>query len=1272
MNSELNPSEREQLEARITALLLGELPEAEAAALQQAISHDPELAHLHDELKRTVSLLPEAVADQESLRLSNARREKLLGSFKVLRPRELCRGSERKADLRTWLALAAMIAVLLIFAAALLPELSRSRSKSQYAAVARKDLPEAQNLRGFGVKDLVSNLEIAQPKGNISSGEVAPLQGTTAESAAATGVTDSPASPRPIREEFEKAQVAEGKREPSVNAATPPPVQGGAAISRSISQVGKPAKNVNLDDVATKLQQAKEIPEGRAAPAKLPESPAKSNRAPGSLDRSQSGAQPLTRASLEPTAPEGGGRNSGQIELPQLADSAVVEANGLEALNENTLASGEARDKNTGLAVNRGFGFGGGIAGGGYGGRAANGSTQKPKSERPVEFFGAQPGPVPPGAQHIPELAKRQVELRSFADTAAAASVQDALSPTPAASPAATPTSPIAGGLQPSIDLNTIGQGVSSIPVESNPFQAPTPGSFPSTVNAPAFEKLRAEAGKERHWMLTQPSEDGLKDEGAIALPTVQGDSVTTARDAEPNRFVGRFAYIVNSTNSFQVDARRLDGDADTLGKAFNPSAREEDAKKKVLATARSSTVENLEPLQRERDLIRIRVLQESVDTSIPQSSLVDIVDEAQAHPSKKPGLWDRMRSAVSGQVERTARIELSTDPAAGPLLGLQAPEQQYEPYFLQTQFEKIKSQRVLAKVIDKLNLQETWAKKYGHGQKLSTEQAIERLRKILDLRESQNRSLIEIVAKSDSPEEAARIANAVAEAYRDTLATQRATASAKGIEAPRQRLQETEKQIKEAQEKDEANKAESPARQQDNAPPKPAASAPIPQPEVPTSENAFSTFSLNVSDVSFKLASASLEKGLMPEPSTVRTEEFINAFDYRDSEPKGAAPIAFAWERARYPFAYGRDILRFSIKTAASGRQPGRPLNLVLLLDNSGSMERADRVQIIRECLRVLASQLQPQDKISVVAFARTARLWVDGLAGNQAAELIERVGNLIPEGGTNLEEAMNVAYKTAVRHYLTNGVNRVVLLTDGAANLGDVMPESLKKKVEDHRKQGIALDCFGIGWEGYNDDLLEVLSRNGDGRYGFVNTPEAAATEFAGQLAGALRVAASDVKVQIEFNPRRVHVYRQLGYAKHQLTKEQFRDNTVDAAEIGAAEAGNALYIVGVNPGGEGPVATVRVRFKVPGTTDYREHEWPVAYEGTAKALEYASPAMRLATCSSAFSEWLVASPYSPEVTPDRLLSYLGGVPENFSPDPRPKKLEWMIRQAKSLSGK
>lgn len=445
-----------------------------------------------------------------------------------------------------------------------------------------------------------------------------------------------------------------------------------------------------------------------------------------------------------------------------------------------------------------------------------------------------------------------------------------------------------------------------------------------------------------------------------------------------------------------------------------------------------------------------------------------------------------------------------------------------------------------------------------------------------------------------------------------------------------------------------------------------------VPQPEVQTSDNAFTTFSLNISDAAFNLAAASLEKGQMPQAGSMRCEEFINAFNYRDPEPAPGAPIAFAWERASDPFAHNRDLLRFSIKTAAQGRQPGRPLNLVLLLDKSGSMERADRVEIIANALRVLASQLQPNDILSVVVFARTPRLFIDGAPGRDAGKIAKELRDLTPEGGTNLEEAMKLAYATALRHYLAEGENRVVLLTDGAANLGDVEPDVLKKKVEDNRRQGVALDCFGVGWDGYNDELLEKISRAGGGRYAFLNTPEEAATEFAGKLAGALRVAAADVKVQVEFNPARVTAYRQIGYAKDQLKKEDFRNNNAHAASLGAAETGAALYTIAVKSSGEGPLCTVRVRYHVPGTSDTEEHAWTVPYTGKAIALRKASPAMRLAATAAAFSEWLGGSPYAGEVTPGQLLTYLRGVPEVYGPDARPKKLEWMIRQAKSISGR
>lgn len=446
----------------------------------------------------------------------------------------------------------------------------------------------------------------------------------------------------------------------------------------------------------------------------------------------------------------------------------------------------------------------------------------------------------------------------------------------------------------------------------------------------------------------------------------------------------------------------------------------------------------------------------------------------------------------------------------------------------------------------------------------------------------------------------------------------------------------------------------------------------PVHPPEVATAENPFSTFSLNVADVSFRLAAASLEAGQLPPPSGVRVEEFLNAFDYRDPAPAPGAPLAFHWDRARHPFAHHRELVRFRIQTAAQGREPGRALNLVLVLDRSGSMERADRVATCREMLRVLAGQLQPADRLSVVTFARTARLFAEGVSGDQAGPVLAQAATLTPEGGTHLEAALRLGYEVAVRHFLPGGVNRVILVTDGAANLGEVMPDSLKQLVEDHRRRGVALDAFGVGWEDYNDELLEVLTRHGDGRYGFLNAPDEAAAGFAAQLAGALQVAAADVKVQVEFNPARVTRWRQIGYARHQLTAEQFRDDTVDAAELGAAEAGTALYALEVQPAGQGPLGTFRVRYREPATGRYRELAWTLDYRGPASELADAGPALRLAATAALFAEWLAQSPFAGDVSPERLQPLLAGVPETFAPDPRPALLAQMLDQARRLAGR
>src|ERR1043166_8877733 len=763
-----------------------------------------------------------------------------------------------------------------------------------------------------------------------------------------------------------------------------------------------------------------------------------------------------------------------------------------------------------------------------------------------------------------------------------------------------------------------------------------------------------------------------LGQKSAIVLPGAQTETsvalnyenVPAAGAATPHAA----APAPKESKSRQVEAQKeASGSIEAL-----VDAQERNAEQARKGLSYGDKKRELAELERSRDVLTKKIASEQIDRNLPKSTMFAGLDEAQAGPAQNPSFWGRLGEKVTGKVERTARVKVEREPTDIQGIAEPKPTANYDPYFVQTEFETIQSEKVLRKAAEKLNSDQEWAKKHARSGNSIDEETLKQLKNSLDLHPTKGSSVVNIGARADTPAEAAKIANAVAHAYTEYRQEQRQQLAEAGAKALQEHLGEQEQKIARAKEGLGRLEKESSSQQADAPRPKPAASAPVPQPEVQTCDSAFSTFSLNVSDVSFKLAGASLEKGVMPDPGSVRSEEFINAFDYRDPEAPPGVPVAFAWERARYPFAHNRDLLRFSLKTAAQGRQNGRPLNLVLLLDNSGSMERADRVRIIREALEVLAGQLQAQDRLSVITFARAPRLFADGAPGSDAGAIAMALTELTPQGGTNLEEAMNLAYQTALRHYQANGINRVVLLTDGAANLGNVEPEALKQKVEANRKQGVALDCFGIGWEGYNDDLLEVLSRNGDGRYGFINTPEEAATEFAGQLAGALHVAAADVKVQVEFNPKRVTAYRQIGYAKHQLTKEQFRDNTVDAAEIGAAESGNALYVIQVNPGGEGPLGTVRVRYKVPGTGDYREQEWAVPYAGNAVALEQASPAMRLAATASAFSEWLAASPYAGEVTPDSLLGYLSGVPEIYGADGRPKRLEWMIGQGKSVVGK
>jgi len=396
-------------------------------------------------------------------------------------------------------------------------------------------------------------------------------------------------------------------------------------------------------------------------------------------------------------------------------------------------------------------------------------------------------------------------------------------------------------------------------------------------------------------------------------------------------------------------------------------------------------------------------------------------------------------------------------------------------------------------------------------------------------------------------------------------------------------------------------------------------------QNEIKTAKQPFSTFSLHVSDVSFQLAKDALAKGSMPDPERIRAEEFYNAFDYNDPSPAPGEEVACRIEQCANPFVQQRDLVRIALKVAAAGRAAGQPLRLTILLDTSGSMEREDRAASVGRALRTLASLLGPNDRISLIGFARTPRLLAEQVPGDQADKLVELAARTPSEGGTNLEQALALASELALKQFLPAAQNRIVLLTDGAANLGNADPARLARQIEKTRQQGVSFDACGVGANGLNDEMLEALTRKGDGRYYFLNRAEDADAGFARQLAGALRPAAENVKVQVVFNPARVSQYRLIGFEKHLLKKEDFRNDKVQAAELSAEEAGVAVYQVETLPEGEGELGEVFVRFRDPANGMMVERSWTMSYDAKAPAFDQASPSMQLAATAALLAERL-----------------------------------------------
>jgi len=339
------------------------------------------------------------------------------------------------------------------------------------------------------------------------------------------------------------------------------------------------------------------------------------------------------------------------------------------------------------------------------------------------------------------------------------------------------------------------------------------------------------------------------------------------------------------------------------------------------------------------------------------------------------------------------------------------------------------------------------------------------------------------------------------------------------------------------------------------------------------TSEQPVSTFSVDVDTGSYTNVRRMLEGGVRPPADAVRAEEFINYFNYGYTVPADQkVPFRVHTELAAAPWDARKQVLMIGIKGYEQSRASLPPMNLVFLIDTSGSMYSPDKLPLLKRGFAQLVPQLRGQDRVAIVSYAGSAGLVLEPTSGDQHGKIIAALEKLQAGGSTNGGAGIELAYAMAKQSFVEGGANRVILATDGDFNVGVANREALETLVGDRRKSGIALTTLGFGAGNYNDAMAERLADVGDGNHAYIDSLSEARRVLVREMGSTLFTIARDVKIQVEFNPARVAEYRLIGYENRVLNNEDFANDKVDAGDIGPGHEVTALYeIVPVGSGAE-----------------------------------------------------------------------------------------------------
>jgi Ca-activated chloride channel family protein len=439
--------------------------------------------------------------------------------------------------------------------------------------------------------------------------------------------------------------------------------------------------------------------------------------------------------------------------------------------------------------------------------------------------------------------------------------------------------------------------------------------------------------------------------------------------------------------------------------------------------------------------------------------------------------------------------------------------------------------------------------------------------------------------------------------------------------------------------------------------------------PTIETAEQSKSTFSIDVDNASYTMARNYLDRGQMPPEAAVRVEEVVNAFDYGYQSPTEDTFAIFA-DAAPSPNRQGYQVLHIGIKGKQVESNARQPAHLTFVVDVSGSMEPQNRLPLVKRSLRMLVEELNESDTVAIVVFGDKAREALAPTSGANKQAILGIIDSLKTEGSTNAEAGLRLGYGVAERTLSKRGIHRVILCSDGVANIGMTGPQGILDTVRRQVDRGITITTIGVGMGDYNDVLMEQLAQGGNGNYYYVDKLDEARRVFVEKLTGTLQTIAKDVKVQIDFDPKTVARYRLLGYENRGLAARDFDNDRVDAGEVGAGHTVTAIYEVKLHNGADGSeLAKIRIRHKPPQGDQSRLIEKAVPRSIVRASIDELSSPSQLGIAAAGFAEKLRGSYWARNLSYDDILARFKHIRGSLSDRSDVTELKRLIEAAKKL---